>query len=163
MKLPHPALLLALTSLLGAACEPDVEDLEVAASIEGATLSIKKSPFGTADAPQGTPEGAFTLTLSLGKYASGGSNVTVQQFAVVSASSEEALLAPVLLQPGAPTSFRVEVDSTQRYTYTLGHDKPVPVGALCAAGQVRYTGTILDGARGKTTPVTSGPIAVSCP
>jgi hypothetical protein len=163
MKLPHPALPLALASLLGAACEPDVEDLEVSASIEEATLSIKKSAFGTADAPQGTPEGSFALVLRLGEYASGGSDVTVQQFAVVDAASGQTLLAPIQLPASATVAFRVEPGATHRHVYTLAHDKPVPVGALCAAGQVRYTGTILDGARGKTTPVTSGPIAVSCP
>lgn len=159
--LPFSSLLLA--SLLGTACEPEVKDLEVTATIEDASLTLKKSAFGTAEDPQGTPEGTFTLSLSLGQFASGGSDVTVQQFAVVDAATQKALLVPVQVQATAPRVFRVEIASTQRFIYTLNHDKPVKVGELCAAGQVQFTGTIFDGARGKTTAVTSKPIAVSCP
>ncbi|MCS6898151.1 MAG: hypothetical protein RMJ98_00210 [Myxococcales bacterium] len=163
MNLPRPTLPLTLIFLLGAACVPDVKELEVTASIEEASLSIKQSPFGTAEAPQGIPEGSFTLVLRLGEYASGSSEVAVQQFAVVDSSGGQTLLATLPIQADMKTSFRVEPGSSHRHAYTFAYDKPVPIGALCAAGQVRYTGTILDGARGKTTLVTSTPIPVSCP
>ncbi|MCU0658346.1 MAG: hypothetical protein MUF64_24720 [Polyangiaceae bacterium] len=152
-----------LLLLAGTSCVPEVEDLEVGATIDEATLTVEKSAFGSAADPQGTPQGTFRLTLSLGEFASGGSDVRVEQFALVNAETQEAYLSPVLLAASDPVQFRVEVNSSKQHRYTLAYDKPVKVGGLCGAKQVQFTGTIFDGARGKTTAVKSQPIAVSCP
>lgn len=161
MKLPAYSPL--FFALLSAACDPSAKDLEVTATIDEASLSVKASAFGTAEDPQGTPSGTFRLSLTLGQFASSSSEVTVQQFAVVDATTQKALLSPVLVQASAQKVFNVDIAETERFVYTLNYDKPIKTGELCASKQVQITGTIFDGARGKTTPVTSEPITVSCP
>lgn len=155
--LPRARLVILSFPLLLAACPPSTEDLSVSASIEDASLTVDKSPFGTAADPQGTPGGKFTLSMSLGELASSASDVTVQSFALVNAETQ-ALLFPVQVQATATKVFRIEIATTQKFVYTLNYDKPIKIADLCAAKQVQFTGTILDGARGKTTPVTSTPI-----
>jgi len=158
MATPLPRwLAAALAALALASCVPSTEDLEVSAKIEAPSLTIEPSAFGSKDDPQGTPKGGFTLSLTLGQLASSGSDVTVQSFAIVSADTQKFLL-PLQVQVTAQKSFRVEVAQTQKFDYVLTYDKPVPLKDLCAAGSILFTGTILDGARGKTTPVTGIPI-----
>lgn len=158
---PSRLSLAALSALGLASCSPDTEALEVAPSISEVIFSVEKSAFGSADDPQGTPKGQFTLSLKLGPNASGPTEVTVQSFAIVDTNQQ--LLLPLPVQSSAQKVFSMKVNSTQQFIYTLNYDKPQKIGPLCAAKQVLISGTILDSARGKTTPFFSNLVPVACP
>lgn len=159
-------------SLLGAlaplvalgACAPDTEHLEVGAAIEGGALTIKPSPFGTAAEPQGFPEGSFTLALTLGELADKRTDVTIQKFVLVRASDQAELLPSIPVQATAPTVIAVGPGETQRHVYTFAYTDSLPISALCQAGQVQFTGNVLDGASDKSKPIVSTPFSITgCP
>ena len=144
---------------------PSANDLEVAARVEDSALQITPSQFGSATDPQGILTGTFTLTLSLGELASSSSEVKIETFALVSAADQTALIAPVQVGASDPKVSTVEIGTTERLVFHVAFDnKPQPIGKLCAAKMVQYTGTVFDGARGKTTPVVGPSFQVQgCP
>ena len=152
-----------LLALVG--CVPSTENLEINAAIADATLTVKPSDFGTAAEPQGFPAGTFSLVLTLGQLADQATDVTPQQFALVRASDQALLLASVPVQATAPTVIRVNVGETQKFTYTFAYESSQPLNPLCQAGQVQFTGVVLDGAQNnKPKPIRSTPITVAgCP
>lgn len=154
--------LLALAPLALLACSPDVSDLSVTGRIEEPSLTLTKSAFGTAAEPQGTPEGSFYLSMSLGQNASGGSDVMPGSFALVNAANNQ-LITALPVQATAPKTFRIEIADTQRFLYKVSFDKPIPLAGICAASQVAISGTFHDGARNKNTDVRSEPFALPCP
>lgn len=156
---------LLLIAPLAACSVPSANDLEVAARVEEASLQVAPSAFGTKDNPQGIVTGGFTLTLSLGELASKPSDVKIETFALVSAADQSTLIAPVQVGASDPKVASVDINTTQRLVYHVAFDnKPQPIGKLCAAKMVQYTGTIFDGAQNKTTPVVGPSFAIQgCP
>ncbi len=145
---------LPLVASLVSCSVPSTNDLEVSAHITDASLQIGATPFSTPANPQGVLTGVFALSLSLGELASKPSEVTVESFALVNAADQTVLIAPVEVGASDPKVATVPIGETQRVVYHVAFDnKPQPIAKLCAAKQVQYTGTIFDGAQGKTTPV----------
>jgi hypothetical protein len=159
-----PLIPLLVAPLLGCSV-PEANDLEVAARVEDPTLQISPSAFGSTAEPQGILTGTFTLSLSLGQLASKPSDVTIESFALVSAADQSALIAPVQVGASDPKAASVAIGETQRLVFHVAFDnKPQPISKLCAARTVQYTGTIFDGAQGKTTPVVGPSFQVQgCP
>lgn len=149
-----PALVLLSCALFSGCDTPSTVDLEVSARIEEPVFTVKPSAFGKPDDPQGDLGGSFTLVLSLGQLASSPTDVEVRSFALVDAATQTALIATLPLPAGAQKIVQVGIAETRRLQFSLSFDKPQPTSKLCAAKQVQYTGTVFDGARGKTTPVT---------
>jgi hypothetical protein len=148
-------LLFSLLAAPLASCSvPSANDLEVAARVEDSSLQVAPSAFSTPANPQGILTGTFTLTLSLGELASKGTDVTIESFALVSAADQSALIAPVEVGASDPKVATVNIGETQKLVYHVAFDnKPQPLAKLCAAKSVQYTGTIIDTAQNKTTPV----------
>ncbi len=147
------------------ACAPDTEHLEVSAAIEGGSLTLKPSPFSTPADPQAVPEGTFTLVLTLGELADKGTEVKIQQFALVRAGGDQATLLPSIpVQATAPTVIAVAPGSSERHVYTFAYDTPQKIAEMCQGGQVQFTGTVYDGANDKPKPITSTPFSIAgCP
>jgi hypothetical protein len=158
-------LLPLLGGLLGGCSVPEANDLEVAARVEEPSLLVTPSAFGSKADPQGTLTGSFTLSLSLGTLASKPSDVTVESFALVSAADQSTLISPVPVAAADAKQVSVAIGETQRLVFHVSFDnKPQSIAKLCAAKNVQYTGTILDGAQGNTTPVVGPSFQVQgCP
>lgn len=149
-----PALLLGL---LVAGCGSP-QSVSLGAHIDGAKLSVTAATLGT------QLGGGFTLVLSLGNYASKGTQVTVQSFSVVGASSNATLVDPLPIGPD-PGTIDVGVGKTKNVVFKVdGSTKLLPAGAktqLCA-GKVVIVGTVTDTlGGGKSIPLRSSQITVS--
>lgn len=151
------ALLVAGCALAGGAGCGSKDAVSVSASIGSASLAITQGLLVD------ELSGGFDLELALGKYASEGTRVEAQTFAVVrgdtvlieglSVTTDRAF--PVELEPGDEVviPFDVAEDASVDETITA---------ALCD-GPLRIHGAITDSASGRPTPVESPPLEVSCP
>ncbi len=137
------ALAPTLLVMLGA-CSPDTENIEVSVSIKDAALTIAPSTFGTADDPQGTLSGTFTLVLELGPLADKAANVEPQQF-VIQIGDSTSVVPPVPVAANAPKSIPVNPGQGQKVIYEFTYDGTQKIKDLCQnSKQARINAVVTD-------------------
>ena len=132
----------------------------LSAQVQSASLAVESVTLGT------KLSGSFELFLEVGPEASGGSDVGLLSFALVTASSQATLVAPLHLSP-AESQYHVPKGEQRILPFELDHPDPLAsalLDALCAE-PVQISGAVTDSlSGGESTPVHSQSIAVrGCP
>jgi hypothetical protein len=131
----------------------------LSARIQSAELAVEQLTLGT------RLTGGFELYLEVGPEASGGTEVSLESFALVRASDELSLVAPLLAGPQG-AAFPLEVAKGQKKIVSFALDEgdllaPAARGEICAE-PVKIVGAVRDTlGGGDTTPLQSVPVTPS--
>jgi hypothetical protein len=153
------ALLLALAApLLG--CVNTDTAIFVDPTLSDPTATVTAGALGT------SLSGSFTLDLHLGARAAGPSTVTLGQFSLLDATQTTTIVPSLTLTDDVPFPATVDQNSdvVAHFTFNTGVD-PLPATdktALCAAGGVVVSGTIVDSLAGRSVPVSTGTFTPTC-
>lgn len=171
------ALLSGLAALLLMASSCASKDaVAVSGSIGNVQLAVAQGPLVT------TLEGGFDVALELGARASGGTDVTFSEFSLLRAGDSTPVLAseklsvvssqsgPVHLNPGDKATVHLQIGELRNGAVAPAEADQADYEAICCAGTLVISGTMLDSASGSaSTPLSSiaftpsGCSAATCP
>lgn len=150
-----PSTLLAMLVLGLAGCGSK-DSIALSANVHGVSLTVEQKALGAALV------GSFELYMELGSEASGGTQVSLEAFALVRGA--DTVLAPL---PAAPVgaTFPLSLGKGQNRTVTFDVSDSALLDqatrdALCA-GPLRLRGALTDTLGGGTTAISSADVVVS--
>jgi hypothetical protein len=154
---PRLALLALLAPL--AACVNTDAAVVVEPELLNPTLTVTEGTFGV------SLKGSFVLSFHLGPRATGPSKVTLQSFAIVSATQEATIvdLSPFLTADKSEVTVELDSDVDVAVNLDTGNEpQELDKAKLCDPAGVVISGAIKDSLQNRPTPVQSAVIHPIC-